>query len=322
MTDSLDLTFGGRLRIPLIQAPMFLVSCPALALAACSRGVMGSFPAHSTRTPELFGEWLVEMEEGMARMESAGEQPAPFAINLVVHRTNARYEGDLELCRKHRVPVVLTSKGAPQEAFDEIHAWGGVAFHDVASRRHAEKAIEAGADGLIAVCGGAGGHTGQVNPFALVNEIREITDKPIVLSGALSTGRDVLTAQVMGADMAYMGTRFIACPESLAPDDYRNSLVAASAKDVFYTEALDGMPTNFLAPSMLAQGIDLDELKYTKPGEKIDAHAVKARYKGIWSAGHGVGAVRATQPAAEVCDELVAQYEAARRAVTGVLGVA
>ena len=184
---TVDLTFGGRMRIPLIVAPMFLVSSPEMALAACSRGIMGSFPAHSTRTRDVFGDWLVQMSEGTTAMRERGLEPAPYAVNLVVHRTNERYEGDLQLCIDHKVSVILTSKGAPEDVFKTIHDYGGIAFHDIASRRHAEKALEAGADGLIAVCGGAGGHCGTVNPFALVNEVRQITDKPIILSGCLST---------------------------------------------------------------------------------------------------------------------------------------
>jgi len=228
---TLDLTFGGRLRIPLIAAPMFLVSSPEMALAACSRGVMGSFPAHSTRTREVFAGWLDQMTRGMQELRDQGIEPAPYAVNLVVHRTNERYPGDLELCIQHEVSVILTSKGGPEDVFRQIHDYGGVAFHDIASRRHAEKALEAGADGLTAVCGGAGGHCGTLNPFALLNEVREITDKPIVLAGSLSTGRDIVAALAMGADLAYMGTRFIPVRESLASEDYRSALFGATAKD-------------------------------------------------------------------------------------------
>lgn len=312
---TLDLTFNNRLKVPLIVAPMFLVSTPKMALAACSKGVMGSFPAHSTRTREGFEEWLVEMNEGLEELRNQGINPAPFAVNLVVHPTNARYEGDLELCIKHKVEVILTSKGAPEDAFDAIHSYGGIAFHDVASQRHAEKAIEAGADGIIAVTSGAGGHCGVQNPFALVNEIREITDKPIILSGCLNTGQDILAAQAMGADMAYMGTRFIACPESLANDDYTHWVVECKAKDVFYTTAIDGFPINFLEPTLVRAGLDLDELKYIKPGEKLDAKGVEQKYKGIWSAGQGVGQVKSEVPTAELCDQIIEEYAQARAAM-------
>lgn len=312
---SLDLSFGGRLRLPLIVAPMFLISSPEMALAACSRGVMGSFPAHSTRTRDVFSDWLDQMESGLEEMDD----PAPWAVNLVVHPTNKRMEGDLELCIKHRVPVILTSKGAPDDVFGHIHEYGGVIFHDVASARHAEKAAEAGADGLVVVCGGAGGHTGTINPFALVNEIRQVTDKPLVLSGGMSTGRDILAAQALGASLVYMGTRFIAAPESLAPDDCRQSMFEASAKDIFFSAALDGAPANWLAPSLVAAGIDLDELATTKPGKIVDAEATRTRYSKIWSAGHGVGMVTHAQPTAEICDQLIAEYAAAKEQTVQIL---
>lgn len=306
--------FADRLKIPLIVAPMFLVSNPKLAVAACRSGMIGSYPAHSTRTREVFADWLVETETALAAAEAAGEKPAPYAVNLVVHKTNARMAGDLELCIEHKVPIILTSKGVPPDVFDQIHAYGGVAFHDVASQRHAEKALEAGADALIAVCGGAGGHTGTINPFALVNEIREITDKPIILAGAMSNGKDVLAAEAMGAAMVYMGTRFIATEESLAPPAYHEALIKHKANDVFFTAALDGAPANFLGPSIEAAGFDLAELAATRPGEVIPAQETKARYKGIWSAGHGVGATKATIPTAALCAQLIEEYATARGA--------
>lgn len=303
--------FADRLRAPMIVAPMFLVSCPQMAVPICRAGLIGSYPAHATRTRELFADWLVETEQGLAQAEAAGEQPAPYAVNLVVHKTNPRMQGDLELCIKHEVPIVLTSKGAPPDVFEQIHAYGGLAFHDVASKRHAEKALEAGADALIAVCGGAGGHTGTINPFALVNEIREITNTPIILAGGMSHGKDILAAQAMGASMVYMGTRFIATRESLAPPAYHQALIEAGANDVYYTAALDGAPANFLSPSMVAAGIDLDELAVTPPGEIIAAQKIKERYKGIWSAGHGVGATKAVMSAGELSEQIVREYQVA-----------
>ncbi len=311
---NLPFDFAERLKVPLIAAPMFLVSCPALAVAACRAGVIGSYPAHSTRTRSDFADWLDETEAALAQAEADGERPAPYAVNLVVHPSNPRMRGDLALCIEHKVPIILTSKGAPMEVFDEIHAYGGVAFHDVASRRHAEKALAAGADALIAVCGGAGGHTGTINPFALVNEIREVTDKPIILAGGMSCGKDILAAEAMGASLVYMGTRFIATHESLAPDDYHHALIDGGANDIYFTAALDGAPANFLTPSLLAAGIDLKRLAVTPPGEIISATKVKERYKGIWSAGHGVGAVREVVSASALCERIVAEYEAARRA--------
>lgn len=305
---SLDLTFNGRVKVPLIVAPMFLVSNPAMALAACSRGVIGSFPAHSTRTRETFADWLVEMDGGLSEMDN----PAPYAVNLVVHPTNERYPGDLELCIKHKVPVILTSKGAPNDVFKRIHDYGGVAFHDIASARHAEKAVEAGADALIAVCAGAGGHTGTINPFALVNEVREVTDKPIILSGAMSTGKDILAAQAMGASMAYFGTRFIATEECLSDEYMQQLAIDCTAKDVFFSAALDGAPANWLRPSLINEGLNPDEIAAYAPGAVVENKAAKARYSKIKSAGHGVGMIKSVEKTAALCDQIIAEYETAK----------
>ena len=291
-----------------------------MALAACSRGVMGGFPAHSTRTRAVFAGWLDQMTRSMHELRDQGIEPAPYAVNLVVHGMNERYPGDLELCIQHGVSVILTSKGAPEDVFRQIHDYGGVAFHDIASRRHAEKALEAGADGLIAVCGGAGGHCGTLNPFALLNEVREITDKPIVLASSLSTGRDIVAALAMGADLAYMGTRFIPVRESLAGEDYRSAVFGATAKDVLFTTALDGFPANFLAPSIEDAGLDLDEVKATPPGQIVDPGKARGRYKRIFSAGQGAGMVNEVRTTAEFCDELIAQFREARAAVRERLG--
>ncbi len=312
--------FADRLALPLIVAPMFLVSNPKMTIAACRAGVMGSYPAHSTRTREVFEAWLIETERALTEAEEAGEAPAPFAVNLVVHSSNARMEGDLELVIKHKVPVVLTSKGAPDDVFKQIHDYGGVAFHDVASARHAEKAVEAGADALIAVAGGAGGHCGTINPFALVSEIRQVTDKPIILAGGLTSGRDVLAAEALGASMVYMGTRFIATEESLAPDAYRESLIEGKATDIFLSAALDGAPANWYAPSLVKAGIDLDELAVTRPGKIVTSDGQsKQRYKGIWSAGHGIGATKEVVPVEQLCQELIQEYTAAKAAFAGEL---
>ena len=308
---SLDLSFGGRLRIPLIVAPMFLISSPAMSLAAVSKGIMGSFPAHSTRNREGFVDWLDQMEAGLAQLKN----PAPWAVNLVVHPSNKRYPGDLDLCIKRKVPVVLTSKGAPNDVFAKIHDYGGVAFHDVASARNAEKAAAAGADALIAVCGGAGGHCGTLNPFALLNEVREVTDKPIILSGALSTGQDILAAQTMGADLAYMGTRFIASQESLSDDYTDEMMIQCSAKDVFFSAALDGAPANWLRPTLVAEGLNPDEIAAYAPGKVVENKAAHARYSKIKSAGHGVGMVKQVQSAADTCDQLITEYDTAKKAM-------
>jgi len=305
--------FADRLKIPLIVAPMFLVSNPKMAIAACRAGVIGSYPAHSTRTREVFEEWLMETQDALQAAEEAGEQPAPYAVNLVVHSSNARMEGDLQLVIKHKVPIVLTSKGAPDDVFKVIHEYGGVAFHDVASARHAEKAVEAGADALIAVAGGAGGHCGTINPFALVSEIKQVTDKPIILAGGLTNGQDLLAAEAMGASMSYMGTRFIATEESLAPQAYCDALIEGKATDIFLSAALDGAPANWYAPSLVKAGIDLEELAVTRPGKIVTSDGQsKQRYKGIWSAGHGIGATKDIVPVKALCEQLINEYQTAR----------
>ncbi len=301
-----------RMAIPVIAAPMFLVSNPALTLACCAEGIMGSFPAHGTRSREEFQGWLDEMQAGIRRLEDEGRTPAPWAVNLVVHASNPRYQGDLELVEKYKVPVVLTSKGAPGDAIRRIHGWGAVALHDIANRRHAEKALEAGVDGVIAVAGGAGGHTGTLNPFALMNEVRQLgEDFAVVLAGGMSTGRDVLAAQAMGADLAYIGTRFIATREAMATDAHKKMILDTRATDVFLTASIDGAPANWLVPSLLAAGIDLDVLRTTLPGKIVAAQDNKKRWKDIYTAGHGVGNIDDVPSAAELCRRLIGQYKAA-----------
>jgi nitronate monooxygenase len=302
-----------RMAMPAIAAPMFLVSNPALTLACCAEGVMGSFPAHGTRSREEFQAWLDEMVDGTKRLEDQGRTLAPWAVNLVVHASNPRYLGDLELVEKYKVPVVLTSKGAPGEAIKRIHGWGAVALHDIANRRHAEKALEAGVDGVIAVAGGAGGHTGTINPFALMNEVRQLGDDfAVVLAGGLTTGRDVLAAQAMGADLAYIGTRFIATKEAMAAADHKKMILDTRATDVFLTASIDGAPANWLVPSLLAAGIDLDVLRTTLPSKIVSAQENKKRWKDIYTAGHGVGNIDDIPSAAELCRRLVAQYKEAK----------
>jgi nitronate monooxygenase len=305
-----------RMAIPAIAAPMFLVSNPALTLACCAEGIMGSFPAHGTRSREEFQAWLDEMVAGTRRLEDQGKTLAPWAVNLVVHASNPRYAGDLELVEKYKVPVVLTSKGAPGEAIKRIHGWGAVALHDIANRRHAEKALEAGVDGVIAVAGGAGGHTGTINPFALMNEVRQLGDDfAVVLAGGLTTGRDVLAAQAMGADLAYIGTRFIATQEAMAAAAHKKMILDARATDVFLTASIDGAPANWLAPSLVAAGIDLDVLRTTLPGKMVSAHENKKRWKDLYTAGHGVGNIDDIPTAAELCRRLIAQYKEARQSL-------
>ena len=306
---NIDFTFGGTVKLPVVIAPMFLVSSPDMTLAAASRNVIGSFPAHATRSRDVFEEWLQKMEAGLSELDNA----APYAVNLVVHPTNPRMEGDLELCVKYKVPIILTSKGAPQDAFKKIHEYGGLAFHDVASARHAEKAVEAGADAVIAVCGGAGGHTGTINPFALLNEIRQVTDVPVILAGGISTGSDVLAAQAMGASLAYMGTRFMATEESLADQTFEDLLISSTAKDIYFSSALDGAPANWITQSLIDCGVDLNELATTPPGEVMASGEVRERYSKVRSAGHGVGMITKRETTADLCEQLIQEYESAKQ---------
>ena len=320
MTDRIRAHLAGATELPAIVAPMFLVSSPALVLATCGEGLIGSFPAHATRTRAELEAWLVEIEAGLQReAETAGGKVAPYAVNLVTHETNARMAGDLELCVRYRVPIVLTSKSAPRDVVARVHDYGGIVLHDIATRRHAEKALASGVDGLILVSQGAGGHTGSISPFGLMNEVRAIYDGPIVLAGGIMTGRDILAAEAMGADFAYLGTRFIATPESIASDAYKAALIEADATGLFYSAAVDGAPVNWLAKSLIAAGADLDALRVTPPGKVLSSAEVGKRWVDVWSAGHGVGLVRGVTPARELCRQLKAEYAAARAAMAARL---
>lgn len=295
--------FEGRLRVPVIAAPMFLVSGPDLVVAACNSGIIGTFPALNHRTTEGYDGWLTDIA---SRLD---DDAAPYGVNLIVHRSNPRLQADLEVSARHRVPLVITSLGAVSEVVDAVHGWGGVVFHDVTNVRHAEKAIEAGADGLILVCAGAGGHAGTVNPFALLPEIRRRFDGTIILAGALGDGRAVAAARVLGADYAYMGTRFIATKESMAPDAYRQMLVDTGSKDIVYTPAISGVPANFLAPSLVQAGLDpkaLGEAPDIDFGKELDVDS-KA-WKDIWSAGHGVATIDDVPSVAELVDRIAAEW--------------
>jgi nitronate monooxygenase len=302
----LPASLQGRLAVPAIAAPMFLVSGPDLVVEACRTGVLGTFPALNQRSTQGFDDWLTEIEgrlDGADR--SDGRAPAPFGVNLIVHRSNPRVQADLEVCVKRRVPLVITSLGAVKEVVDAVHSYGGLVFHDVINMRHAAKAAEAGVDGIIAVCAGAGGHAGLLSPFALVPEIRAIFDGTIVLSGAISTGAQVAAARALGADLAYLGTRFIATTESLAPEAYKQMILEAVAKDIVYTPNVSGVNANFMRPSMEANGLDPD----APPGDHVMDMSNEARaWKTVWSAGQGVGSVRDVPGAAELCERLRAEY--------------
>jgi nitronate monooxygenase len=311
----LPASLKGRLTVPAIAAPMFLVSGPDLVVEACRSGVLGTFPALNQRSTQGFDDWLTEIETRLDGVnQTNGSGPAPYGVNLIVHKSNPRVQADLEVCVKRRVPLVITSLGAVKEVVDAVHSYGGLVFHDVINIRHATKAAEAGVDGIIAVCAGAGGHAGLVSPFALVSEIRGIFDGTIILSGAISNGAQVAAARALGADLAYLGTRFIATKESLAPDEYKQMILGSAANDIVYTPNVSGVNASFMRPSMVANGLDPD----APPGDHVMDMSNEARaWKTVWSAGQGVGSVRDVPGAAELCDRLAAEYRAAVASLAG-----
>ncbi|MDH1657686.1 nitronate monooxygenase family protein [Pseudomonas mosselii] len=296
------------LRLPLVAAPMFLISNPRLVLACCANGVVGSFPALNQRDSAGFKAWLEEIEVGLAELQA----PAPYAVNLIVHPTNPRLQADLALCVEHRVPIVITSLGAVKEVVDAVHSYGGLVFHDVTTRRHAEKAAEAGVDGLIAVAAGAGGHAGTWSPFALVAEIRQFFDKTLLLAGCLNHGHELLAAQLLGADLGYMGTRFIATHESQAQDAYKQMILGAGAADIVHTPAVSGIPASFLRQSLEQAGYDLAALKSGHDAGKLKPLDDEAKaWKTVWSAGQGVGEIHDLPSVGELIGRLQDEYRAA-----------
>ncbi|EKT4564251.1 nitronate monooxygenase [Pseudomonas putida] len=305
---SLPASLEQRLRLPVVAAPMFLISNPKLVLACCASGVVGSFPALNQRDSAGFKAWLEEIEAGLALLEA----PAPYAVNLIVHPTNPRLQADLALCVEHRVPIVITSLGAVKEVVDAVHGYGGLVFHDVTTRRHAEKAAQAGADGLIAVAAGAGGHAGTWSPFALAAEIRQFFDKTLLLAGCLNHGHEILAAQLLGADLAYMGTRFIATAESQAQDAYKQMLLAAHAADIIHTPAVSGIPASFLRSSLEQAGYDMNALKGGHEQGKLKPIDDEAKaWKTVWSAGQGVGEIHDLPSASALIERLHSEYREA-----------
>lgn len=290
-----------NLKLPVIAAPMFLVSGPDLVVEACNAGIIGTFPSLNQRTTEGYRDWLVEIRE---RLEPGA---APFGVNHIVHPTNPRLMADLTVSVEQKVPLIITSLGAVRDVVDAVHGYGGVVFHDIANIRHARKAAEAGVDGLILVANGAGGHAGVVNPFALVNEVRSFFDGTIILSGCLSTGQDVAAAVMMGADFAYMGTRFIATTESMAQPEYKQMIVDSGASDITYTPAVSGIPANFLTPSLVANGVDPKSL----PEHKLDMGEEARAWKTIWSAGQGAAAVHDIPTTSELVSRLNDEFTSA-----------
>ena len=306
-----------RLRIPVIGAPMFIVSNPRLVIAQCTSGIVGSFPALNARPESMLDEWLHEVSEALAawNRERPERPAAPFAVNQIVHRSNDRLEHDMEVCSKWKVPIIISSLGARPELNDAVHSWGGITLHDVIDDRFARKAVEKGADGVIAVAAGAGGHAGRWSPFALLQEIRGWFDGPLILSGAIANGGSVLAAQAAGADIAYVGSPFIATEEANAPDGYKQAIVDSGAADIVYTDLFTGVHGNYLRASIVNSGLDPDNLAGIDPTAMkfgSDGSARAKAWRDIWGSGQGIGAIDRVRPAAEFIDVLADQYAAAK----------
>ena len=305
----------NTLRLPVIGAPLFIVSNPALVIAQCRAGVVGSFPALNARPQSQLDEWLHEISEALAEHDRANPDApaAPFAVNQIVHRSNTRFEEDMVTCAKWKVPIVITSLGAREELNHAVHGWGGITLHDVIDDRYARKAIEKGADGLIAVAAGAGGHAGRWSPFALIQEIRSWFDGPLALSGSIATGGAILAAQAMGADVAYVGSPFIATDEARAHDDYKQGIVAGSAKDIVYSNLFTGVHGNYLRSSIEQAGLDPDNLPESSAEAMSFGGGSGAKaWKDIWGSGQGIGAIDRVQPAADLIARWAEEYRAAR----------
>ncbi|MGI9220045.1 MAG: NAD(P)H-dependent flavin oxidoreductase [Woeseiaceae bacterium] len=312
----------GNLRLPLIGAPMFIISRPELVIAQCAAGVVGSFPALNARPQAELDNWLTEIKDGLAQHkdEKPNDPVAPFAVNQIVHMSNTRLYADMETCVKHEVPIIITSLRPPDEVVKAVHAYGGLVFHDVISLRHARKAMEQDVDGIIAVCAGAGGHAGTLSPFALVKEIRREFDGALILSGCMSSGADVLAAQAMGADLAYVGTRFIATEEAHAAADYKKMIVDSNAVDIVYSSYFSGVSGNYLKDSVRQAGFDPEELPAgditTMDFAKRDENEAKA-WKDIWSAGQGSGGVTDVLPTRDLILRMEEEYESTRSRLAG-----
>lgn len=310
-------SLANQLSIPVIGSPLFIISTPDLVLAQCKAGVIGSFPSLNARPLEQLDEWLSQLNEELAAARAADPKAkiAPYAVNLIVHKSNNRIEEDLALCVKHKVPMVITSLGARPEVNEAIHSYGGIVLHDIINIVFAHKALEKGADGLIAVCAGAGGHAGLLSPFALIQEIRQFFDGPLALSGAIASGRSVLAAQAMGADFAYIGSAFIPTHEARAVEGYKDMIVASAAKDIVYSSLFTGVHGNYLAPSVAASGLDPNNLpegdKATMNFRAGEGSKAKA-WKDVWGAGQGVGAIQSRMGAAEYVAQLRREYAEAR----------
>lgn len=305
--------------LPVIVAPMFLINGPKMVINACASGVIGTFPVLNARTDEILEDWMIEITSELERLEkeNPNKKIAPWGVNFIVHRSNKRYVEDLELIRKYKPPVVITSLGDPSPVVEIVREYGGIVFSDVINIKHAKKAIEKGADGLVLVATGAGGHAGTFNPISFVHEVREFFDGPIALSGGMSKGEDILVSEILGADYAYIGTRFIPAEESMAQDEYKEMLIESSIEDIIYTDAFSGINANYLIPSIERAGLDPDNLKKK---DKIDFselrnNDVKA-WKDIWGAGQGIAPISKIQPIAEIVEELKQDYNEAIKEVS------
>lgn len=309
-----------KLRLPAVGAPQFIIANPELVIEQCKAGIVGSFPALNARPQTLLDDWLHRIKDELAAYDEANPNApaAPYAVNQIVHKTNERLDADVEACVRHKVPIVITSLGARPEVNDAIHSYGGIVLHDIINIKFAEKALEKGADGLIAVCTGAGGHAGSLSPFALISEIRQFFDGPLLLSGAIATGRGILAAQALGADLAYMGSAFIATKEANAPEAYKQMIVDSTASDIVYSNLFTGVLGNYLKGSIVNAGLDPDNLAQSDPtkmsfggGEGSKAKA----WKDIWGAGQGVGGVHEVVSTADLVARLKREYDEAKRAL-------
>ncbi|WP_048648322.1 NAD(P)H-dependent flavin oxidoreductase [Nitratireductor soli] len=307
------------LRLPVVAAPLFIISHPPLVMAQCKAGVVGAFPALNARPKEQLDEWLAEITEELSAHDAKNptRPAAPFAVNQIVHRSNDRLEHDLATCVKHKVPIVITSLGAVEEVNQAVHSYGGIVLHDIIHDRHARKAIEKGADGLIAVAAGAGGHAGTLSPFALVQEIRQWFDGPLLLSGAIANGGAVLAAEAMGADLAYIGSPFIATHEARAPDAYKEMIVKSRAADIVYSNLFTGVHGNYLKGSIVQAGMDPDDLPEADPSKMNFASADAKAWRDIWGSGQGIGAVTQITGAGALVERLADEYAAAKARLCG-----
>jgi nitronate monooxygenase len=312
LTNKLPMHLSSQLTLPVINAPMFLVSSPDMVIESCKNGIIGTFPLLNARTSELLENWMIRISEELnqTQKDAPAAKIAPWGVNLIVHRTNKRFEQDLELIKKYEPPVVITSLGNPSDVAKIVHSYGGLVFSDVISLDHARKAAKTGIDGLILVCSGAGGHGGTLNPFAFLKAVKEFWDGITVLAGAISTGEEILAAKILGADLVYMGTRFIATEESSASEDYRQMLIESTLEDLIYTDAISGINGNYLLPSLQKAGFDIENLKKKEVDLSFSESKAKA-WKDIWSAGQGVGSIKKISTIEEVVEELGAEYNAA-----------